>query len=350
VTEILEIAATSDPTRLLSAARDNAAVLGPGAADVAPGGAAAAAVSTRAELGLTAEPSHLQPLLPNQLWDWPTPPSDQTDASQLEFCDIVPGSCGGGSPFVPGGSFASNYRSFLEALKPNFALTRVAEAKDAIRQPGIPPSSGPTPRGWTKFTDASGHLQWSLAWWVSMMPSDLVSTVAKSALQSETVTLGTSNAAMQVTASTALDAPFATVAGGASAITSIELSANWLSVLVSPGRWADPGLIALARVSPSNALDAQYADGGAFFGREGMLSCRMVEFVVACDPIARVGLDPSFAAKNRATLVGAEAMRIGGIDFPNPGQVEIVGESAWLAVSIEGDRRPRIVAVVPGRP
>jgi len=350
VTEILEIAATTDPARLLSVARDNGAVLAPGAAHAAPGAATHAAVSARATLEPMAEPSHLQPLLPNQLWDWPTPPSDQTSASQLEFCDIVPACCGGGSPFVPGGSFASNYRSFLEAVKPKFSATRVAEAKHAIQQLGIPPSSGSTPGGWTKFMDASGHLQWSLAWWVSMMPSDLDRAVVKSAARSATVTLGTSGASMRVTDSTALDASFTTVADGGSAITSVELSANWLSVVVVPGGWADSGLIALARASPAKALGSRYADGETFFGREGLLSCRIVEFVVARNPIARVGLDPSFAASNRGTLVGAEALRIGGVDFPNPGHVELVGESAWLDVSIEGDSRPRIIAVVPGRP
>jgi hypothetical protein len=124
-----------------------------------------------------------------------------------------------------------------------------------------------------------------------------------------------------------------------SGITSIELSAIWLSVIVTPGVWFQSGLVALARRQPTKAFPSGGSD--AFFGPKGLLQCRIAEFVVAYRPTARVGINPSFAESNTDQLLAAGWVQIAGIDFEGTGQgdnpVAISDDATALDMSVVAD-------------
>lgn len=333
---MLRVDAPAPLPAMLAAARDRGPAASPSTtgADVTVAGAGVSILPSPAT-PIGRPSTGMQPVEPNLLWNWQRGATRRTDRKQLQFCRSRPQTCAAGAAFVPTGDFEQNYAAFLEALADAFFPRLVAEARAAIDPPAHTPAGGPTPNGWTTFMDTSGLLRWSLGWAVSMMPGDVPANIGPPV----------SLTASAYGASVSLDG----VAANCNA-SSIELEASWLSVTVTPAPWYKSGLVALARHLPAKAFSD--GTGEVFFGSDGMLACRVAEFVVADRPTARIGLEQPVTGSDMVKLAGATEARVAGLHFSNPegGLATVEDGGSTLKIAMPTESTPRIVGVVPSRP
>ncbi|EMI20365.1 putative secreted protein [Rhodopirellula maiorica SM1] len=304
-----------------------------------PNKSAAFSANAAARIELSATPI-IQPMLGATPWDWRTTIPGVISLGQYQFCDSMPASRSAETPYMPGGSFTTNYRTFLDLIDDSDPTlkTQIESARQAVKTPSESPvNSGNPPDGWAKVTDEAGQLQWRLIWSVSSMPSDWTTSVSDDLAvkfsfannQNPDVKRSLLVGPYQLQAKLP-DGDTISLSDDSLQSFSIEFEASgWVAIY--PGIWFDSGLVNLAQ---HRRLTFQPGyDHASFFGRRGLLAQRKAGFLIGSNPtMSWSSRDPVNTKIEAATSVSG-----GGITLEKKGdhfvKIESQGDVTQYSVN-----------------
>jgi hypothetical protein len=236
------------------------------------------------------------------LWDWDVAPNGQLLLKQFNFCDSMPQSRSA-DHFISGSqSFSDGYSSFLECIDAQkFPLTSLLKQKklDNI----LPQQSDTAKQGWARAINNSGQLQWRRVWNVSESPQSwLASVISESNNEPVELVFGDPNLTI------ISDKERATIPMN-NAKTKIIAEAVG-RIQVNPDSWFDSSIITIIKNNKN------YLTIGAetVFGDQGLINCRVSEFIVALKPVPSIEIDSALTSIAADNIAG---VKLGGFAFTN---------------------------------
>ena len=224
-----------------------------------------------------------QLLIPTLSWNWPTATIGTISDDQFQFADRMPVSSEPATLYLQSAnSFSDNYRTFLDFIDPQSFPSKslLKEAKEKIKQPDGDPATAPTPPGWTKVNIA-GINRWRPIWNVPVNASTWKNDVEAGAIQNPgTILIRLKDG--DNTKGTTLEKRFADnhsslLSDESAHFEQISITAKaWGQIGINPGAWFDSSIFLLGR--------KYVPDEKSFFGKKGLLSCRVAAFYVAYKP------------------------------------------------------------------
>jgi hypothetical protein len=266
--------------------------------------------------------SVVQILSPPIAWNWNTAVSGQMSMAQFAFCDLMPQDIQAENYAQSSRSFSDGYSSFLELINlQTFPLPTLV--KQSIVNNILPQSASKAAKGWAQTTNQAGQLEWKRVWNLSQSPQAWLSGIDQSQ-KSEPVELIFNDPALCIYAEDGTVLP--TTQSPLMQITAKAVG----RIQVTADSWYNSSIVTIAESSKNYFR----VDPSVVFGDDGLINCRITEFIVALKPEPLVTVDNSlidsqaiaqdsitcislagFAFTNKDAFAADDATVIGKVDF-----------------------------------